>query len=225
MQNPLFSIKDLFIKTKNIQRLSIKSFDIHRGAIYTISGKPGSGKTTFLESITNKISIDKNMIIYENNDIRNTSRSLMLKEITYVPQIIKPCWGSVNKYMIKTISKTNHLRDDAEKHVRKICKKMNCSYLLQKKMRELTPGQLRWITLAASIASDSKVLIIDEIEQHLTKKMYIQLTNILYKKTTQDGTSIILSTLTPETINQYSSVVITLSDGRITSVRSSKRRK
>ena len=63
MQNPLFSIKDLYIKTRNIQRLSIKSFDIHRGAIYTISGKPGSGKTTMLESITNKISIEKTYIL------------------------------------------------------------------------------------------------------------------------------------------------------------------
>ena len=225
MQNPLFSIKDLFIKTKNIQRLSIKSFDIHRGAIYTITGKPGSGKTTFLESITNKVTIDKNTIIYENDDLKKIKKSLIFKEITYVPQIIKPCWGTVSNYMLKTISKTKHLRDNAETQLRKICKKMDCSYLTQRKMKDLTPGQLRWITLAASIASDSKVLVIDEIEQHLTKKMYSLLINILHKKTNYDGTSIILSTLIPENINNFTSVLITLSDGRITSVRSSKRRK
>ena len=102
---------------------------------------------------------------------------------------------------------------------------MNCSYLTLRKMRDLTPGQLRWVTLAACIASDTKVLIIDEVELHLTKKMYSLLINLLYKKTNRDGTSIVLSTLIPENINQFSSVVITLSDGRITSVRSSKRKK
>ena len=44
---------------------------------------------------------------------------------------------------------------------------------------------------------------------------------IFYRKSTHDGVSIILSTLNPELVSNITSVFITLSDGRITSVRSS----
>ena len=64
-------------------------------------------------------------------------------------------------------------------------------------------------------------MIIDEIEQHLTKDMLKTLTKILFRKSNHDGISIILSTLNPDLLANISSVNITLSDGRITSVRSS----
>ena len=63
MQTPLFSMNDVLVKSNNIQRLYVKSFDIHRGAIYLLSGKPGSGKTTFLETISKKIKIYRWIIL------------------------------------------------------------------------------------------------------------------------------------------------------------------
>ena len=126
--------------------------------------------------------------------------------------------------MLKGISKTTHRRDNAKKHMDKICKQLNCSYLLNRKIKALTPGQLRLIMLAAAIAADTKLLVIDEIEQHLTKEMLRTIVKILQRKSNYDGVSIIASTLNPENISNIPSVSITLSDGRITSVRSAIKR-
>ena len=41
---------------------------------------------------------------------------------------------------------------------------MDFKYILNTKMRDLTPSQLRWVDLAANIASFPKVLFIDELE-------------------------------------------------------------
>ena len=78
--------------------------------------------------------------------------------------------------------------------------------------------------LAAAIAADSKVLVIDELEQHLTKETLRLVMKILQRKSNYDGVSIIASTLNPELISSIASVHITLSDGRITSVRSNMKR-
>ena len=224
MQIPLFSMNNLIVKSKNIQRLYIKSFDIHRGAIYLISGNPGSGKTTLLDTISKKNKISNGSLFYENLDIYSSSNKSFKNELAYVSQVCKPRWFSVEYYMLQVISKTNHRKDDAKKHMNKICKQFNCSYLIDRKIRNLTPGQLRLIMLAAAIAADSKVLVIDELEQHLTKETLRLVMKILQRKSNYDGVSIIASTLNPELISSIASVHITLSDGRITSVRSNMKR-
>ncbi|MAP66148.1 MAG: hypothetical protein CMF80_00420 [Candidatus Marinimicrobia bacterium] len=224
MQIPLFSMNNLIVKSKNIQRLYIKSFDIHRGAIYLVSGKPGSGKTTLLDTVSKKNKISNGSLFYENSDIYSSSNKSFNNELAYVSQVCKPRWFSVEYYMLQVISKTNHRKDDAKKHMNKICKQFNCSYLIDRKIRNLTPGQLRLIMLAAAIAADSKVLVIDELEQHLTKETLRLVMKILQRKSNYDGVSIIASTLNPELISSIASVHITLSDGRITSVRSNMKR-
>jgi ABC-type cobalamin/Fe3+-siderophores transport system ATPase subunit len=224
MQIPLFSMNNLIVKSKNIQRLYIKSFDIHRGAIYLVSGKPGSGKTTLLDTVSKKNKISNGSLFYENSDIYSSSNKSFNNELAYVSQVSKPRWFSVEYYMLQVISKTNHRKDDAKKHMNKICKQFNCSYLIDRKIRNLTPGQLRLIMLAAAIAADSKVLVIDELEQHLTKETLRLVMKILQRKSNYDGVSIIVSTLNPELISSIASVHITLSDGRITSVRSNMKR-
>ena len=221
MQQPLFNINNLQIQTGDLRRLTIKSFDIHRGAIYVVSGKPGSGKTTLLQSLVRETDINTGEILFEGKDIKTIKKSLFRSEVLYIPQIYKKKWTTVEKFMIKVISNTSHRKDNPTKYMDKICKQMSCTYLRNRRLKDLTPGQMRWILLASGIASDTKVMVIDEIEQHMTKEMLKLLTKILFRKSNHDGVSIILSTLNPELLTKIASVNIALSDGRITSVRSS----
>ena len=91
-------------------------------------------------------------------------------------------------------------------------------------MRSLTPSQLRWVVLAGNIATDAKILFIDEIELHLGRSDINTLTRILYRKCNYDGVTIIATTQNKEYFTKLSSVSITLNAGRITSVRSSNQR-
>ena len=79
--------------------------------------------------------------------------------------------------------------------------------------------------MAAQIAADTKVLFIDEYEQHLGKEDLKKLNSILYRKINFDGVTVIVSTQNKDTLNRLASVYITLENGRITSLRSfSKKR-
>ena len=163
-------------------------------------------------------------LLYEGNDLSSIKYANFKNELAFISQTDKPRWFSVERYMLKIISKTSHREDNAKIHMDKISKKLNCSYLLNRKIKDLTPGQLRLIMLAAAIAADTKLLVIDEIELHLSKDMLRNIIKILQRKSNYDGVSIIASTLNPESISNIPLVNITLSDGRITSVRSAIKR-
>ena len=99
---------------------------------------------------------------------------------------------------------------------------MDIKHIFKSNLSSLTPGELRWVILAANIAADTKVLIIDELEQHLGPYHIKQLNKILYRKCNYDGTTLIASTQNKSFFQSHlASVIITLERGKIFSVRSS----
>ena len=220
MQIPLYSIKGLFVSKGGEDKLAIKQFDIHRGACYVFEGQMGSGKTTFLDILYSRRKTPRGEVKFEERDIHEYSNREYQDQIAIVPQEFKPPWGTVRNYMIKTIGKFSHIRN-SEKRMDEISRKMNFTSILNRKMKSLTPGELRWVMLATMIGADSKVLFIDEIEQHLGKKDQKTLLSILHRKINYDGITLITSTQNKEILSRIASVTITLESGRITSVRSS----
>ena len=126
--------------------------------------------------------------------------------------------------MYKMIGKFSHIKN-VEKRMDDISRKMNLMHLLNRKIKLLTPGEIRWVGLATMIGADSKVLFIDEIELHLGKKDQKTLLSILHRKINYDGVTVITSTQNKELLSRIASVTITLENGRITSVRSSGKKK
>ena len=226
MPKPIYSINKLEITNNNANRLYIKQFDIHRGACYVFEGKMGCGKTTFLKTLYSKSTTYKGEIHFEGENIKMYSKAEYYNQIAVVPQIVNLPWIDikVDKYLHNVLSKYQQIRNPS-KRLEDICKKMQLTNFLDRKIKSLTPGELRWIILAAQICTDSKVLFIDEYEQHLGKDSIKKLNNILYRKINYDGTTLISSTQNKELLNRLASVVITLENGRITGLRSSGRKK
>ena len=167
MPIPIYSIKDLkFSQSGN--EIFIKQFDIHRGACYVFEGKIGSGKTTLLDVLYSRKRINNGEIDFEQKPINSYSKKEYESQIAIVPQKFSPPWGSVENYILKTINKYSHIKN-INKHFDSIVNKMKLSLLLKRRMKTLTPGEIRWVVLAAQIASDAKVLFIDEYELHLGK--------------------------------------------------------
>ena len=224
MPIPLYSIQDLFVSKGKEARLTIKQFDIHRGACYVFEGMMGSGKTTLLETLYKRRKTQRGEIKFEEKDIHKYSNREYQDQIAIVPQVFNPPWGTVRNYMSKTIGTFSHIRN-ADKRMNEVSKKMSLTHLLTRRMKSLTPGEMRWVLLATMIGADSKVLFIDEIELHLGKRDQATLFSILHRKINYDGVTVITSTQNKELLSRIASVTITLENGRITSVRSSAKKK
>ena len=224
MPIPLYSIKDLHIKNEKKEQLRVKQFDIHRGACYVFEGKMGSGKTTLLDVLYSRRNIGKGEIMFEEKDMHSYSTREYQEQIAVVPQEFSPPWGTVENYILKTIRRYSHIKNP-DKRLDDIGRKMKMSSLLKRKMKSLTPGEIRWVVLTAQIAADTKVLFIDEYEQHLGKEELKNLNNILYRKINYDGITLIATTQNKDLIKRLASVTITLENGRITSLRSFSKKK
>ena len=224
MPIPIYKITNLFIKNGKEERLQIKQFDIHRGACYVFDGCMGSGKTTFLEILYSPLKVEKAAINFESKDIYSYSNREYQDQIAVVPQKFSPPWGIVEDYIHKTLRRYSHIKKP-DKQYDEIVRKMNISSLIKRKMKSLTPGELRWVVLAAQIAADTKVLFIDEYEQHLGKEDIKQLNNILYRKINYDGITLISTTQNKDIFTRLASIIVTLEKGRITSLRSYGKKK
>jgi ABC-type cobalamin/Fe3+-siderophores transport system ATPase subunit len=225
MPQPIFSFKSVSLKKKENNILTIKKFEVHRGATYVIDGNMGSGKTALIDILARNTNAKGGDCKYEQKKLSSYSKREYNDQVALVPQIIKAPWGTVAKFLRKTINQYSHITD-VNKKLEDICRKMEIEHLLDRKMRELSPGELRWVYLSANIAADTKVLLIDEIEQHLSKSNLSHLIKTLYRKSNYDGVTIIATTQNKDLFTQrLASVTITLENGRITSVRSTSRKR
>ena len=102
---------------------------------------------------------------------------------------------------------------------------MNLKYIQSSKLRGLTHNQFRWVDLAAKIAANTKVLFIDEIDNGLSQKRLKNLSKILYRKCNYDGVTLVATCSNYQNFTNLASVLITINNGRISSIRSRNKRK
>ena len=225
MDKPIFTLNGVTYRNDNETVLNIKNFEFHRGACYMLSGDMGCGKTLIVNIMNRKIKPATGDIFYEGENLYNISLSSYNNDVAYVTQETKkPFFKTVYQYIYSYV-KNNNQSSKIDKLVNNIITVMDIKYLVNKKVRNLTPGQFRWIDLAAKIASFPKVLFIDELEQHLSINKIKILNKILYRKSNYDGITIIATTQNRELFSSLVSVNINLNHGRITSVRSSNKKR
>lgn len=221
MQKPLFELKNLVCKSKGRKLLAINKFEIHRGIIYAIAGQPGSGKSTLMEVLVNRRQLSSGEITYEGDPIRSRKyRRRAKEELYYLPQSSSRRFGKVQNYMLRRIRTASWSTDSAADRLKRVSKPMNISDKLDRKVKDLSPGERRWIELAICLASDTKVLLIDELEQHLGYDDLDLVKRLIQRKCNHEGTTVVLTTLNPVALRKLNCISVALDHGRIAGIRS-----
>jgi ABC-type multidrug transport system ATPase subunit len=222
MQQSLILVQNVSIKDKKRSLLYIANFEIHRGIIYGITGQPGSGKTLFLELLAGKRRSSEGTFHYEGEPV--DSRQLHRKyghEIYYLPQSDRlQGRQTVEKYLLKHIRLASWSNDTPADRIKSISKRMSLGDKLSLPLDKLSPGQRRWVQLAVCLAADARLLLLDEIELHLGYDQLELVKRLLLRKSMHEGTTVILTTASPQNMRRLSGVLVTLDRGRIAMIRS-----
>lgn len=221
MKNPIYTIAKVSIELNEKVALDIRKVDIHRGSCYVIHGDIGSGKTTFLNLLSKQQRVANGHVYYDGSDINSISTGNLLKEICHISQRIKDPWfnTSVENFIKKRISSHKSISEPLKRY-KDIVRNMKIKSFLNRNYKDLSDGEKRWISLAANIACDTKVLIIDGFGQCLSEDKIHLLSKILYRKINYDGATVIVGTHVKEKLNRIASVYIKLDKGKIVGVRS-----
>ena len=217
MNNSLYSLKKVQFKNDQF-KLNINKFEIHRGAIYMISGGISSGKSVFLQLFGNLVKYS-GYIKYEGEDIGKVSKSALFKDILYLPAKLPNSFKTAKSYIESFSGKYDTIKKSS-KDTKALVRRLGASKLMDKRVFFLSPSQKRLVALIAAIAADPKVLIIDDLDSYLTFNELKILKSVLSRKANYDGVTVISSCRYIYNFSKFASVNITLDSGRIVKVRS-----
>ena len=150
------------IKEKKI--ISDISFKVNFGEIFGLLGPNGAGKTSSFYIIAGLMHADKGIIILEKNDITrmpmHLRSNLGLKYLPQEPSIFLNLTVKDNLYGLAELSYKD--KADIKKFIDSSIEEFDLSDILDLKGRQLSGGQRRKVEIARTLASEPKIILLDE---------------------------------------------------------------
>ena len=150
------------IKEKKI--ISDISFKVNFGEIFGLLGPNGAGKTSSFYIIAGLIHADKGSVILEKNDLTrmpmHLRSNLGLKYLPQEPSIFLNLTVKDNLYGLAELSFKD--KADIKKFIDSSIEEFDLSDILNLKGRQLSGGQRRKVEIARTLASEPKIILLDE---------------------------------------------------------------
>lgn len=155
-------IKDLFVASEGRTILKDVNLELHCGEFAALIGRNGAGKTTLLKAILGEIKYGGTIEFVD-----HCGCGIKHAHVGYVPQhffIDKTAAVSVCDFLCSYISKlpvflgNKHLRTDVLKKLEKV----GCDHLIDRRLGELSGGELQRIMLSFALNPVPDLLILDE---------------------------------------------------------------
>ena len=204
--NKILEVKNICKSFGGIHANTNISFEVNAGEILGIIGPNGAGKSTLFDLITGYTKLDKGEVIFNNKIItRQSPHSIARLGIGRTFQKLKPFHDqTLLENVIVGVLSTGVSLTNAKNKALEIIDLVD---LLEKRnhfAKELSTGQLKRLEMARAMATNPKILMIDEVTGGVDQRTIPSLIEII-KKLNQLGVTII-------TIEHNMRVIMSLSD-------------
>ena len=167
--------KGSFYYKKNVPVFENINFEVNPGEILAILGPNGAGKTTMLRCITGMLKWKEGKSLLDGEDISNMAPRKLWSKMAYVPQAksVSSAYTALEMVLLGRSSRLNIFEAPKQADVDKameVLEFLGISRLADKKCSEISGGELQMVLIAKALASDPKVLILDEPESNLDFK-------------------------------------------------------
>jgi len=148
--------------------LKVSGSEIHLGEVIGILGPNAIGKTTFINLIANQGNFKKNISQKESNELL----------ISIKPQYIKPEQDLTVKNIISNIISKPHLSPPI---IKRLINNLNLRNIEQRKITELSGGELQRVEIAKCLAEEADLFLIDEPCAFLDVEMRLNVAQLIRK--------------------------------------------
>lgn len=198
-EKTILHIKDLTIGYPEKTIASNISLEIHPGELIGVIGINGSGKSTFLKTITGNLSKKSGEILFENQQIEQLSPQELAESISLV--LSNPVF-SQNLSVFEVVALGRHpytnwlgqLSEHDKRMVLKALKMVDISELKHRKCSQLSDGQLQKVFIARALAQDTSLIVLDEPTNHLDLYQKAFVFNLLKNLSQKTQKAILLAT-------------------------------
>lgn len=192
-------------------------FSAGAGEIVAILGPNGAGKTTLLRCITGMLKWRSGESLLDGKSIHTMSSKELWSRIAYVPQA-KSASSAYTAFETVLLGRSSHLnafsapkQADLEK-AKEVMELLGIFPLADKKCNAISGGELQMVLIAKALASDPRVLILDEPESNLDFKNQLIVLDTM-TRLAESGMTCIFNTHYPAHALQRSHKALLLSRG------------
>lgn len=206
-------LENITIKFSGRKIIDNLSAEFKGGEMTAIIGKNGVGKTTFIKSIAELTKHSGNVNLYCDN-----KKTESKKNIAYVPQL-----GSLNTkltvFEMVLLGLVNnlkwHITNEQLEMVSNIIEELNLTHLSKQPFNTLSGGQKQLVSMAQSMISKPKVLLLDEPTSALDLRHQLIVMNLAQKYTKETGAVTIFVVHDLMLASRYGANLLLLNDGKI----------
>lgn len=179
------------------------NLDVQPREILSILGPNGVGKTTLLKCTLGLLRWDQGETQIDGKNIAKMKHSELWKSIGYVPQAKLSAFAYTVDEMV-LLGRNSHLKvlEQPGKQDREIASqcidRIGIGYLRGKLCSKISGGELQMVLIARALASEPKLLILDEPESNLDFKNQLIVLETIKALRDEEGISSIVNTHYPD---------------------------
>ncbi|MEM1983254.1 MAG: ABC transporter ATP-binding protein [Sulfolobales archaeon] len=214
-------VKGLKVEYDSKTVLKDVEFEVLSGELTFVLGPNGSGKTTLLKAVSRLINYSSGCIYIDGKDLRIYNSTEVGKVFAYAgPQIYRNTPSTVLEFLlIGRYLHQNRLQylesqNDIEV-VEKVANELSILGLLNRKLNELSSGELQRVLIARALVQEPTILLLDEPAAFLDIRYRIEILNIVKNLTKSRKLITIIASNDLQVTSPYADRIILLSKGRI----------
>jgi zinc transport system ATP-binding protein len=199
-------IEHLTVKYPDVKALDDVSFTVKEGDFLGIIGPNGAGKSTLFATMLGLNNKYDGIIKFFGQDIRKSKD--YLREIGYVPQ--KPIFEKNFPATVNDIVRMSLRKESNEKKIDEILQQLWIHELSNRRIGELSGGQLQRVFIAKALVNNPKILILDEPVTGIDQQNIDLFFSILRELNSKQKITIIWSSHDLDAVNQLANHVACL---------------
>ena len=189
------------------------------GTVTGLVGPNGAGKTTLLRAALGIVPVHSGTVRVMDRPLEHWSREGLARQIAYLPQKAVPQWP-VSALTLVALGRLPHrfqvksLPESDAKAVETALARCDASAFAERRVDELSSGELARVLLARALATQAPVLLADEPAAHLDPAHQLQLMELLCDEAARGG-AIVVTLHDLALAGRFCDRIIVLDGGRI----------
>jgi iron complex transport system ATP-binding protein len=223
---PVLSARGLAWRAGGREILGPLDLDVVAGECLMIVGPNGAGKTTLLRCLSGLLHPSAGELRHRGRPYAGLSRRELAREIAYVPQV-RPAAVPLSVEDVVLLGRYPYLsalqlapaaRDFQS--VEEALARVGVAHLRHRPLDELSGGERQAVYIAAALAQESEVLVLDEPTTHLDARHQREVAALLLDLKAEAGRTVIAATHDLNLASLLGDRLLALSGGRIAALGS-----
>ena len=191
------------------------SLTVRQGELLAIAGENGSGKSTLIRVLCGLLSGFRGAVNLMGHAIGNLSREELSRMVAYVPQIKSTPFRFTVRELIELGAYPRIRRGaNAAKVIEEAAALSGLDHILSREIQELSGGELQRAHIAAAVAQDAPILMLDEPSSFLDLRAQKAIYELL-RSLSLRGRTVVVTDHNLNLLSCYAHRLVFLREGRV----------